>query len=115
MKDGEEFSRGFGFADITDMRQFDADTVSCGASTTKAFTATLLAILMTESKATGGRYELMQVYLEEASTSGFNVLVHTLLFTFYRIFIPVSLSISCNCFNFNIYCNSKVFILSSYL
>ena len=55
VKDGEVYSRGFGLADIDGRRDFDADTIACGGSTGKFFTATLLAILMTEHNRRGGK------------------------------------------------------------
>ena len=53
VKDGEVYTTGFGLADIEGRRNFDADTIACGGSTGKFFTATLLAILMTEHNRRG--------------------------------------------------------------
>ena len=61
VKDGKVYTRGFGLADIEGRRNFDADTIACGGSTGKFFTATLLAILMTEHNRRGKKWVMLMI------------------------------------------------------
>ncbi|KAK3097427.1 hypothetical protein FSP39_009572 [Pinctada imbricata] len=57
VKNGQRFSKGYGLRDITTNEPFDENTISCGASLGKAFTAVLLAMLMTEQNAKGRKFD----------------------------------------------------------